>query len=64
MAFQVGDFLGRRKELILGSLFYIVGGFVEFTSGQFCSHSSLSMGALVLTLGRLLYGIGCGFSMH
>ena len=54
LALLFGDELGRRRELILGGVLYLVGaGLVGEAPG---------LG--VVMLGRLLYGLGIGFSMH
>ncbi|CAA2933379.1 D-xylose-proton symporter-like 2 [Olea europaea subsp. europaea] len=54
LAFNVADFLGRRRELILSSTFYLIGALV----------TSLAPNFAVLVIGRLLYGIGIGLAMH
>ncbi|CAI9087052.1 OLC1v1021018C1 [Oldenlandia corymbosa var. corymbosa] len=54
VAFNVADFLGRRRELMLSSLFYIVGALVTAWAPSF----------VLLVIGRLLYGIGIGLAMH
>ncbi|XP_020585445.1 D-xylose-proton symporter-like 3, chloroplastic [Phalaenopsis equestris] len=54
IAFPTADFLGRRRELIVAAVLYIIGG---LTTGY---ASNLS----ILILGRLLYGIGIGLAMH
>ncbi|XP_020690641.1 D-xylose-proton symporter-like 3, chloroplastic [Dendrobium catenatum] len=54
IAFPTADFLGRRRELIVAAVLYIIGG---LTTG-FASNLS------ILILGRLLYGIGIGMAMH
>ncbi|CAI9767776.1 unnamed protein product [Fraxinus pennsylvanica] len=52
LAFNVADFLGRRRELILTSTFYLIGALV----------TSLAPNFAVLVIGRFLYGIGIGLS--
>ncbi|WVZ03512.1 hypothetical protein V8G54_024318 [Vigna mungo] len=54
LAFNVADFLGRRRELILAALLYFVGALVTAFAPDFP----------VLVLGRLIYGIGIGLAMH
>jgi len=49
---------------MLGSFFYILGAFVQFGSGKFCQHCSQGSGISFLIAGRIIYGIGCGFTMH
>lgn len=59
IALVVGDSLGRRKELILGGVLYMIGaGLVSQSPG------GDAIGLSVVELGRLLYGLGIGFSMH
>eukprot|EP00638_Chattonella_subsalsa_P001847 CAMPEP_0117747396 /NCGR_PEP_ID=MMETSP0947-20121206/8478_1 /TAXON_ID=44440 /ORGANISM="Chattonella subsalsa, Strain CCMP2191" /LENGTH=490 /DNA_ID=CAMNT_0005564825 /DNA_START=96 /DNA_END=1567 /DNA_ORIENTATION=- len=62
LVFPSADVLGRRRELIVGAMLYIIGALLEFLS----ANSSLSKGAglSLLLLGRCIYGTGCGFSMH
>ncbi|KAJ4957650.1 hypothetical protein NE237_024761 [Protea cynaroides] len=54
LAFTIADFLGRRRELILSSLLYLVGALI----------TSLAPDFLVLVIGRFVYGIGIGLAMH
>ncbi|CAI9767780.1 unnamed protein product [Fraxinus pennsylvanica] len=54
LAFNVADFLGRRRELILSSILYLIGALVM----------SLAPNFAVLVIGRFLYGIGIGLAMH
>ncbi|KAG2398128.1 hypothetical protein LR48_Vigan08g198500 [Vigna angularis] len=54
LAFNVADFLGRKRELILAALLYFVGALVTAFAPDFP----------VLVLGRLIYGIGIGLAMH
>lgn len=59
LALVVGDSLGRKKELILGGLLYILGaGLVSQSPG------TDDIGLTVVEIGRLMYGLGIGFSMH
>eukprot|EP00252_Welwitschia_mirabilis_P015876 TRINITY_DN35265_c0_g1_i1.p1 TRINITY_DN35265_c0_g1~~TRINITY_DN35265_c0_g1_i1.p1 ORF type:complete len:502 (-),score=85.68 TRINITY_DN35265_c0_g1_i1:545-2050(-) len=53
-AFNVGDYLGRRWELILAALVYALGALV----------SALASHLIVLIIGRLIYGIAIGLAMH
>jgi len=61
IVFPYADILGRRRELIIAAVLYIVGGSLE-------AISSISVmgdwGLIVMLSGRWLYGLGCGFSMH
>ncbi|XP_043716457.1 D-xylose-proton symporter-like 2 isoform X1 [Telopea speciosissima] len=54
LAFTVADFLGRRRELILSSLLYLVGALITVLAPDF----------LVLVIGRFVFGIGIGLAMH
>ena len=55
--------VGRRMEIRLCALFYMVGAFLNVMSGTFLK-GSLVWGFLSLFLGRVIYGIGVGFVMH
>ena len=63
VVFQVADGLGRRRELQVGSSCYLVGALITFLSGHLNIQSS-GLGIAVFLLGRLVYGVGIGFSMH
>ncbi|KAG4988149.1 hypothetical protein JHK85_031132 [Glycine max] len=52
LAFNVADFLGRRKELIGAAVVYLVGALVTALAPNFP----------VLVLGRLVFGIGIGLA--
>ncbi|CAA0838497.1 D-xylose-proton symporter-like 2 [Striga hermonthica] len=54
LAFNVADFLGRRRELILSSVMYLLGALVTALAPTFA----------VLVIGRFIYGIGIGLAMH
>ncbi|CAO2821643.1 unnamed protein product [Amaranthus hypochondriacus] len=54
LAFNVADFLGRRKELIAASIIYLVGALITATGSNF----------VVMMIGRFIYGIGIGLAMH
>lgn len=54
LAFNVADFLGRRRELILSSLMYLVGAIITALAPNFA----------VLVIGRTISGIGIGLAMH
>ena len=54
LALVFGDELGRRRELILGGALYLMGAGLVYEAP----------GIGVVMLGRLLYGLGIGFSMH
>ncbi|VVA96288.1 unnamed protein product [Arabis nemorensis] len=54
VAFSVADIVGRRKELILAAILYLVGATVTAVAPVFS----------VLIIGRVTYGIGIGLTMH
>ncbi|XP_027354590.1 D-xylose-proton symporter-like 2 isoform X4 [Abrus precatorius] len=54
LAFNVADFLGRRRELITSALLYLVGAIVTAIAPNFP----------ILVLGRIVFGIGIGLAMH
>lgn len=54
LAFNVADVLGRRKELILAALLYILGSSISAFAPNFA----------ILVTGRLIFGLGIGLSMH
>ncbi|KAG5559023.1 hypothetical protein RHGRI_008819 [Rhododendron griersonianum] len=54
LAFNVADFLGRRRELIVASVLYLVGALV----------TALAPDLVVMVIGRFVFGIGIGLSMH
>jgi len=54
-AFYIGDVIGRRRELIVGSSFYLLGSCMS----QLAMHSYD-----FVYISRFTYGLGIGFSMH
>lgn len=54
LAFNIADFFGRRRELILAALLYLVGALVTAVAPSF----------IVMVIGRFVFGIGIGLSMH
>lgn len=54
LAFNIADFLGRRRELILAALLYLVGAFV----------TALAPDLVIMVIGRFIFGIGIGLAMH
>ncbi|KAL1362393.1 hypothetical protein HN51_010661 [Arachis hypogaea] len=54
LAFNVADFLGRRRELVSAALLYLVGALV----------TALAPNLPILVIGRFIYGIGIGLAMH
>jgi len=64
IVFRVADAVGRRKEMVLGSYLYLVGGSLEMISGGVGQGTTIGVGLAALLLGRFAYGVGCGFVMH
>jgi len=58
--------IGRKTELRYAGLLYLMGGFLEYVSGNYNSTgmSSVLSPFVVLSIGRWIYGIGIGFAMH
>ncbi|KAF8097899.1 hypothetical protein N665_0279s0029 [Sinapis alba] len=54
VAFSIADVIGRRKELILAALFFLVGALT----------TTLAPIYSVLIIGRVTYGVGVGLAMH
>lgn len=54
LAFNVADFLGRRRELILAALLYLVGALV----------TAVAPDLVIMVIGRIVFGIGIGLAMH
>ncbi|KAH7538425.1 hypothetical protein FEM48_Zijuj03G0198100 [Ziziphus jujuba var. spinosa] len=54
LAFNIADFLGRRRELISAAVLYLVGAVVTGVAPNFA----------VMVIGRFIYGIGIGLAMH
>ncbi|PSS04544.1 D-xylose-proton symporter-like [Actinidia chinensis var. chinensis] len=54
LAFNVADFIGRRRELIVAAFLYFVGALVTALAPYF----------VVMVIGRFVYGIGIGLAMH
>ncbi|KAJ8599822.1 hypothetical protein CTAYLR_009958 [Chrysophaeum taylorii] len=64
IVFRVADVLGRRRELLIGSWLYAFGAGLELASGGVRGGTSAALGLSLLLLGRVVYGVGCGFVMH
>lgn len=62
ICFKVGDALGRRREILIAAVLFFIGAVVEAASGS--SVWSGDWGLVVLMIGRVSYGVGCGFAMH
>lgn len=54
LAFNVADFLGRRRELILSSILYLIGAAITAFAPIYA----------ILVIGRFTYGVGIGLAMH
>ncbi|KAI5059441.1 hypothetical protein GOP47_0026145 [Adiantum capillus-veneris] len=54
LAFSVADLLGRRRQMIVASLFYLLGSSLMTLAPNFAT----------LVVGRLVYGFGIGMAMH
>lgn len=54
IAYQIADFLGGKRELLVSALLYAFGGLI----------TAYAPGLGVLLVGRLLYGLGIGLAMH
>ncbi|CAN1269121.1 D-xylose-proton symporter-like 2, partial [Linum perenne] len=54
LAFNIADFLGRRKELLLSAALYLVGALI----------TAVAPHLVVLIIGRVVFGIGIGLAMH
>ncbi|RYR77834.1 hypothetical protein Ahy_A01g002488 [Arachis hypogaea] len=52
LAFNVADYLGRRRELVSTALLYLVGALVI----------ALAPNLSILVIGRFVYGIGIGLN--
>ena len=71
IVYKVADKIGRRNEIMIGSLMYLFGAILQSLSGEIPHTGEVgektlmrNVGLSVLILGRLVYGIGIGFSMH
>lgn len=62
LIFRIGDDIGRRRTLICGALLYGVGALLEALSSISAFHKDA--GLTVAIVGRWVYGVACGFSMH
>ncbi|VFQ91554.1 unnamed protein product [Cuscuta campestris] len=54
LAFNVADFIGRRRELILSSILYLIGAAITAFAPIYA----------ILVIGRFIYGVGIGLAMH
>jgi MFS family permease len=60
ITFNVADTIGRRGSLLIASVVFFVGAIFEYLSGGIDS----SFGLFILLLGRVVYGMACGFAMY
>ncbi|GER26907.1 major facilitator superfamily protein [Striga asiatica] len=54
IVYPLADFLGRRRELVIASILYLIGGLL----------TAYAPGLGVLLVARVLYGLGIGIAMH
>ncbi|KAK3004964.1 hypothetical protein RJ639_018406 [Escallonia herrerae] len=54
LAFNIADYLGRRRELIVAAILYLVGAPMTALAPDFA----------FMVVGRFVYGIGIGLAMH
>ncbi|XVF20004.1 hypothetical protein REPUB_Repub11eG0160500 [Reevesia pubescens] len=54
LVYPIADFLGRRRELIIAALLYVLGSVL----------TAYAPGLSVLLVGQLLHGLGIGLAMH
>jgi sugar porter (SP) family MFS transporter len=69
LMFGIADKIGRKRELQAGAVLYITGAALQFSAAGRglelrTSSDSAWLGLTVLLLGRLVYGVGMGISMH
>lgn len=60
--FKLSDDIGRKTEIIIGAALYVVGSVIEAVSSG--PDWPGSVGITLLIVGRVIYGLGIGFSMH
>ena len=62
--FHLVRIIGRRAEIRISAVLYLVGTMLNVASGTLLRNSPEVAGFSCLMLGRLLYGCGVGFTMH
>lgn len=62
LCFKFERALGRRGELLLAAVLYLVGAIVQAISGTSGWPGGLAIATLLI--GRVVYGVGAGFAMH
>ena len=60
--FKLSDVIGRKSEIIIGAALYAIGSIVEAVSSSPSWPGSVGISFLII--GRIIYGLGIGFSMH
>eukprot|EP00968_Pinguiococcus_pyrenoidosus_P020677 scaffold2506_cov236-Pinguiococcus_pyrenoidosus.AAC.7 len=61
LVFPLADVLGRRLEMLVGAVLYMAGALLAIMAYML---SDAGGGITLLVLGRVVYGVGIGFSMH
>lgn len=65
IVFQLNDLIGRRHELRVGAILYVIGASIAALSGTTLVNMIGSTVAIsLLIVGRLIFGFGIGFTMH
>ncbi|XP_059667391.1 D-xylose-proton symporter-like 2 [Cornus florida] len=54
LAFNIADLLGRRRELFVSAVLYLVGALI----------TAVAPDLVVMVIGRFVFGIGIGLAMH
>lgn len=60
LIFKLSDYFGRKKELIISSFLYLIGSIIQVSSKYFDN----LYGLVIFIIGRYIYGLGIGFTMH
>eukprot|EP00746_Dinoflagellata_sp_MGD_P088545 gnl/MRDRNA2_/MRDRNA2_35024_c0_seq1.p1 gnl/MRDRNA2_/MRDRNA2_35024_c0~~gnl/MRDRNA2_/MRDRNA2_35024_c0_seq1.p1 ORF type:complete len:538 (+),score=87.23 gnl/MRDRNA2_/MRDRNA2_35024_c0_seq1:140-1615(+) len=61
IATVIADWIGRRKEMLIAAFCFFIGSVLEVASGSFYRELQ---GIAMLSIGRGIYGVGCGFAVH
>lgn len=65
IVFEMNDLIGRRQELRIGALLYVIGATIASLSGSSVINMLGSTAAIsILIVGRFIFGCGIGFTMH
>jgi len=62
LVFPLSEVLGRRGEMLIGASLYMLGGLLQVMAGISSLAETAALSLLVC--GRLVFGMGIGFSMH